>query len=248
MSRQLDNPMSADRPAAEPSGPAGAEPILRAEGLTKAFGRGPARTPVLRGVDLSVRPGEFLAIMGSSGSGKTTLLHILGLLSRPDGGTLRFQGHDAVAIGEAGRTTLRRRAMGFVFQRFNLLGVLSARQNVALSLRLRGQRADGDAIDALLERMGVAHVARRKPGRMSIGEQQRVAVARAIAHRPALLLADEPTGSLDSKNADALLELLTQASRTDGQTLVMITHAPEAAARADRILWMDDGRLLDHQP
>lgn len=216
--------------------------ILSARGLARGYGAGAARVQVLHGVDLDVRRGEFLAIMGESGCGKSTLLHILGLMLAPDAGTIAIDGHDATGAGEALRTRLRRDALGFVFQRFNLLPTLSARDNLALSLRLRGL-ADGGRITELLERMGVAHLAKRKPSQMSIGQQQRLAVARGLAHRPALLLADEPTGNLDSSNADALLSLFREANRADGQTIVMITHSAAAAAAADRTLTMRDGRI-----
>ena len=208
----------------------------------KAYGRGSGRNEVLHGVDLAVRGGEFLAVMGPSGCGKSTLLHVLGLMSRPDAGRLEIDGRDVSAAGEAQRTLLRRRTLGFVFQRFNLITSISAADNVAVSLRIRGIKADQRETCELLDRMGVGHVAKRKSGQMSIGEQQRVAVARALAHRPALLLADEPTGCLDSANADALLDLFHQANAA-GQTIVMITHSPFAAARADHILYMKDGRI-----
>jgi putative ABC transport system ATP-binding protein len=218
------------------------EDILRGQGLVKAYGRGPARNEVLHGVDLTVRQGEFLAVMGPSGCGKSTLLHILGLMSRPDEGRLEIAGQDVCAAPETQRTLLRRRTLGFVFQRFNLVTSISAADNVAVSLRIRGLKADRSAIHEMLDHMGVAHVGGRKSGAMSIGEQQRVAVARGLAHRPALLMADEPTGCLDSANADALLELFRQANAA-GQTIVMITHSPSAAAAADRILYMKDGRI-----
>ena len=216
--------------------------ILRAHELTKSYGRPPAHTQVLHGVDLAVRCGEFVAIMGPSGSGKSTLLHMLGRMSRPDSGRLEIDGRDVTDAGEGERTRLRGRNMGFVFQRFNLIGTVSARDNLAISFRVRGLPPPAGAIDELLEQMGVSHVAERKSGQMSIGEQQRVAVARALAHRPGLVLADEPTGSLDSANAEALLRLLRQANGR-GQTIVMITHSAGAATRADRIVYMKDGRI-----
>ena len=218
--------------------------ILQAASLTKSFGRRQARSQVLRGVDLAVRRGEFVAVMGPSGCGKTTLLNILGLMSRPDDGKLTIDGVDTFTAAESLRTRLRRSMLGFIFQRFNLIGTINAAQNIMLSLRIRHlPRRKADVL-ALLDRMGVAHVAHRKSGQMSMGEQQRVAVARALAHRPALLLADEPTGSLDSANADALLDLLA-AANAEGQTIVMITHSTHDAARADRILQMADGRIED---
>ena len=219
------------------------ENILAAEGLDKSFGKGPARVHVLRGLNLTVRRGEFLAVMGPSGCGKSTLLHVLGLMTPPEAGTITLNGQ-AVPSGGGPRTRLRRRHIGFVFQRFNLLGVLSAADNVAISLRVRGLRDDG-RIERLFEEMNVHHVLSRKPSQMSIGEQQRVAVVRGLAHRPDLLLADEPTGNLDSENSAALLEIFRRMNRQENQTVVMITHSPEAAASADRVVHMEDGILLD---
>ena len=212
--------------------------------MRKSFGKGRARVEVLRGLDLAVKKGEFLAVMGPSGCGKSTLLHVLGLMTPADEGSVVMEGVE-IGMRESARTTARRRLVGFVFQRFNLLGVLTGADNVRISLQVRHLRPDG-RMDELFEAMGVAHVADRKPGQMSIGEQQRVAVVRAVAHRPALLLADEPTGNLDSDNANALLELFREMNRKEGQTIVMITHSSEAASRADRILHMKDGRLIDH--
>ena len=220
--------------------------ILTATGLHKSFGRGPARVHVLRGLDLAVRRGEFLAVMGPSGCGKSTLLHVLGLMTSPDAGRIVLNG-GPVGRRPAEWNALRRTQIGFVFQRFNLLGELTAADNVAVSLRVRGLRADGHARD-LFEALGVAHVARRKPSQMSIGEQQRVAVVRALAHRPRLLLADEPTGNLDSASSDDLLEQFRLVNRRDGQTIVMITHSADAAGRADRVVHMKDGRIVDGQP
>jgi putative ABC transport system ATP-binding protein len=218
------------------------ENIVVASGIEKSFGRGSGRIHVLRGLDLTVRKGEFLAVMGPSGCGKTTLLHVLGLVTPQDAGGV-FLNDRQVPMTEAARNALRRKHIGLVFQRFNLINVLSAADNVAIWLRVRGLPADG-RVQPLLEAVGIPHLARRKPSQMSVGEQQRVAVARAVAHDPDLLLADEPTGSLDSGNATALLELLRNLNRQRGQSIVMITHSPEAAAFADRVVHMKDGRLL----
>ena len=233
--------------------------ILVGRGLTKAFGEGPARVEALRGVDVRVRRGEFLAVMGPSGCGKSTLLHVLGLMASPDRGEVvlngqvvsrgREQGSDAAPVGEfvseARRTEIRRRGIGFVFQRFNLLSVLSGIDNMVLAARLAGRREQERQIGPILESLGMAQAARRKPGQMSIGQQQRLAVARALVTRPELLLADEPTGSLDSVNRAALLEILRQANRRDGQTIVLITHQPEVAEVADRVVQMSDGRIIE---
>ena len=216
--------------------------FLEACSLHKSFGKGAGRNHVLRGLDFAVPRGAFCAIMGPSGCGKSTLLHILGLMSRPDDGVVRLDG-EPLPTREHDRNAIRRRKIGFVFQRFNLLGELSARDNVRLSLRVRGLRRMDRRIDELFEAMCVSHVADHKPGEMSIGEQQRVAVARALAHEPDLLLADEPTGSLDTANGEALLDLLSDIHRQRNQTIVMITHAESAAERADTVLTMKDGRI-----
>ncbi len=217
--------------------------ILIASGLHKSFGTGRARVEVLRGLDLRVRRGEMLAVMGPSGCGKSTLLHVLGLMTAPDAGRVVLEGRE-VAGRPRERNRLRRSEIGFVFQRFNLLGELSARENVRVSLRVRGMRSN-ERVDELFRTLGIEHVAGHKPGQMSIGEQQRVAVARALAHRPALVLADEPTGNLDSANGQALLEHFRRLHRQDDQTIVMITHSADAAAYADRVVHMKDGRILD---
>jgi len=242
------------------------EYLLKATELHKFYGKGPSRVHVLRGLGMSVRRGEFVAVMGPSGCGKSTLLHVLGLMTPADAGRL-ILGGDVIDYsggnGEPGRAAgenvvpsagpradeallrqWRRRRIGFVFQRFNLLGVLSGRDNVTISLQVRGLKMDERA-EALFAALGVDHVMGRKPGQMSIGEQQRVAVVRALAHRPDLLLADEPTGNLDSENSRSLLDLLRRQNRSEGQTIVMITHSAEAAAAADRTIRMKDGRFYE---
>ncbi len=220
--------------------------ILRGCGLCKSFGRGHAKVDVLRGLDLNVRRGEFLAVMGPSGCGKSTLVHVLGLITTPDSGQVVFDGETAPSQ-DAARTALRRDNFGFVFQRFNLLGVLTGEGNVAIALRVRrrgGASANG-RVKELFEQMGVTRAAKRKPSQMSVGEQQRVAIVRALAHGPELLFADEPTGNLDSENSAALLEVLRDVNRSRGQTIVMITHSAEAASYADRIVKMKDGKIID---
>ncbi len=217
--------------------------ILTVENLCKGYGEGPARVEVLHGLSLSVRHGEFLAVMGPSGCGKSTLLHLMGLMDSPDSGQISLEGH-IINGSTIQRTMLRRRSIGFVFQRFNLLGELSAANNISISLQVRHMADDGRAGE-LFEKLGIAHVRDRKPGQMSIGEQQRVAVVRALAHRPTLLLADEPTGNLGSANSELLLDHFRDINRQDGQTIVMITHSAEAAGRADRIVHMKDGQIID---
>ncbi|MFP4354751.1 MAG: ABC transporter ATP-binding protein [Phycisphaerae bacterium] len=217
--------------------------IIEASNLCKSFGRGRTRVDVLRGLDISIPQGRFAAIMGPSGCGKSTLLHVLGLMTTAGSGSLRIDG-EAINGSAAQQTQLRRRKIGFVFQRFNLIPVLTGRDNISVSLKVRGVRDDDGRVESLLETMQVAQAARRKPAAMSIGEQQRIAVVRALAHRPAILLADEPTGNLDSDNADALLKLFARVHTETGQTIVMITHSPEAAARAEVTYRMKDGKIL----
>ncbi len=220
--------------------------IVVARGLHKSYGSGPARVHVLRGLSLTVRRGEFLTIMGPSGCGKSTLLHILGLMDTADAGELWLDGRP-VPAGESARNALRRTQIGFVFQRLNLLAQLRAVDDVAVSLKVRGLRPGPEA-DELFDTLGVGHVRRRKPSQMSIGEQQRVAIVRALAHRPALLLADEPTGNLDSENGRVLLEHLRRINGERRQTIVMITHSADAARYADRVARMTDGVILDAAP
>ena len=213
--------------------------------LHHAYTTGAVIEPVLHGLDLQVRRGEFVVIMGPSGCGKTTLLNILGLMMPPTGAaSVQVAGHETLGLSDAARTRLRRDVLGFVFQRFNLLPTINVRQNVALPLRIRRAPADGQ-VDELVTRVGLAAYAHKKPGQLSVGQQQRVAIARAVIGRPALLLADEPTGNLDSANAAAVLELLSGFHQQQGQTVVMITHNEHLTVNADRVLHMRDGRFVD---
>jgi len=217
--------------------------ILTARGIRKSFRSDSVVTEVLHGLDLEIRRGEFVTVMGPSGCGKSTLLHILGLMMAPtQADDLIIDGTSALGLSDSRRTQVRREKIGFVFQRFNLLPVLSAEQNVRLALRLRGIEADG-RIDSILAAVGLDDSRRKKPGQLSIGQQQRVAIARALVTRPPLLLADEPTGNLDSDNATRILDLLRGFRDRDGQTILMITHNPQCADWADRVLHMRDGRF-----
>jgi ABC-type lipoprotein export system ATPase subunit len=216
--------------------------ILRAKDICHTYRNGQVVTPVLHGIDLEVRRGEFVMIMGPSGCGKSTLLNILGLMMRPSGGSLEIDGTIANALGDGARTHLRRDKLGFVFQRFNLLGVLTAEQNVEMALKLRGTHANGRP-QAALARVGLAEKRGCRPTTLSVGEQQRVAIARAIAGNPALLLADEPTGNLDSRSAGTVLDLIAELNAAEGLTTVMITHNEHIVDRANRVMMMCDGRL-----
>ena len=221
------------------------ETILEARGLTKVYRTDAAPTAALRGVDLAVRRGEFVSVMGPSGCGKSTLLYLLGLLATPTEGTVVLDGTDTGAISDGRRTRLRRRHIGFVFQRFNLLAALSAEDNVALALRLRREAVQTRARE-MLAAVGLDDKRRRRPGELSVGEQQRVAIARALVTRPDVLLADEPTGNLDSEASERVLDLIGRFHRDAGQTIVLITHNEKVAERAERLVRMRDGRIADH--
>jgi len=220
--------------------------VLVASQVSKQYGTGQVKVDALRGVDVSVEAGEFLAVMGPSGCGKSTLLHVLGGIDPPTSGSVFLDGQDLGALDDTARSVLRRRRLGFVFQRINLLPTLTALENVALPLRIDGVgRGPAHAkAHAVLERVGVAHRAAHFPHEMSGGEQQRVAVARALVIAPAVVFADEPTGALDSINAGHILGLLGDCARA-GQTIVMVTHDANMARHANRVLVMQDGQIVD---
>jgi lipoprotein-releasing system ATP-binding protein len=219
---------------------------LAADGLGKRYGSGAERTEVLKGVDLRVSRSELVAVVGPSGAGKTTLLYLLGGLARPSSGHVSLGGSAFSSLADSEISKLRNQKLGFVFQSHNLLPELNAVDNVALPLRVGGKGAAQAAQVArqLLQEVGLGHRLRHKPGELSGGEQQRVAVARALVNRPDVVLADEPTGNLDRTNSEAVFELLLQTTRSRGQAVVMVTHNDELAARADRIVRMRDGRIV----
>ncbi|HLI83507.1 MAG TPA: ABC transporter ATP-binding protein [Bryobacteraceae bacterium] len=222
------------------------EGIIEVRGLHKTYRMGNIGVPALRGVDLHVDAGDFLSIVGPSGSGKSTLFHIIGGLTPPTSGEVRVAGQDLMALGEAGRTSLRRRTVGFVFQRFNLLPNLTARDNIAVARHIAGVPQKPDPrFEELLRFLGIAHRLDHKPNALSGGEQQRVAIARAVVNHPAILLADEPTGNLDTENSQAVLELLKNLNEQFGQTVLMITHNPEAAQYGHHTVHMRDGRIVE---
>ncbi len=218
--------------------------IIEIQNLRKTFRSGDVEVHALRGVNLLVETGEFLAVVGKSGSGKSTLFHILGGLTPPTSGTVKIDGQSLTDLDEGGRTLLRRNSVGFVFQKYNLLPTLTIRDNIDIARDISGKTAPWDAafID-VVEILGIAQKMERKPRQLSGGEQQRVAIARAIVNQPAILLADEPTGNLDTENSNMVLDLLRHLNKKTGQTVLMITHDPEAAAFADRIVQMRDGEL-----
>jgi putative ABC transport system ATP-binding protein len=221
------------------------EPILKTEGLWKVYRTGKVDVPALRGVDMEVMPGEFIAIMGPSGCGKSTLLHVAGGLARATRGNVFLDGNDLAAMNDGERTRLRRHKLGFVFQKFNLLPTLDARGNMRLAQHIYGNGFDPHRFNHVAEMLGLGGRLNHKPSEMSGGEQQRVAIARAIINEPKLLLADEPTGNLDTQNSEAVLQMLRQLNRDLEQTIVMITHNPEAAAYAHRVVHMRDGVVID---
>src|SRR5258708_7409146 len=225
--------------------PMSERPIISIRGLTKLYHAGEVDVHALRGVELVVARGEFLSIVGPSGSGKSTLFHIVGGLTPPTSGEVRVAGHDLSSLTDGGRTNLRKTTVSFVFQKFNLLPNLTARDNIRIARHIAGNNAAPDsAFDQALELLGIASRLDHKPSELSGGEQQRVAIARAIVNRPAILLADEPTGNLDSENSKLVLDILRDLNARLGQTILMITHNPEAAAYADRIVYMRDGRVI----
>jgi putative ABC transport system ATP-binding protein len=221
--------------------------IVQIRGLRKVYRSGKISVEALRGVDLDVPAGEFLAIVGPSGSGKSTLFHIVGGLTPPTSGEVIVAGSNVSAVGDVGRTELRRKVVSFVFQKFNLLPNLSARDNIRTALYISGFPTDpfDQELLNLLKLLGIADRLDRKPSELSGGEQQRVAIARALATKPRLLLADEPTGNLDSKNSRAVLNILKDLNERLGQTILMITHNAEAAGFGHRVMHMTDGRIVE---
>jgi putative ABC transport system ATP-binding protein len=219
-------------------------PVVAAEELRRRYGEGETAVDALKGVDLEVAGGELAAVMGASGSGKSTLMHLLAGLDRPTAGTVTIDGTDITGLDDTELTRLRRSHVGFVFQFFNLLPMLTAEENVLLPLSIAGQKPDRDWTEELLGRVGLADRRKHRPSELSGGQQQRVAVARALVARPAVVFADEPTGNLDSRTGGEILELLREAVEDYGQTLVMVTHDIRAATIADRILYLADGRIV----
>jgi putative ABC transport system ATP-binding protein len=221
---------------------------VEARELTRRYGEGETAVDALRGVDLTVRSGELVAVMGPSGSGKSTLMHILAGLDKPTSGHVSIAGTDITELNDTKLTHLRRDHVGFVFQFFNLLPMLNAEENVVLPLSISGKKADKAWLDDLLTRTGLKDRSSHRPSELSGGQQQRVAIARALVTRPTIVFADEPTGNLDSKTSGEILDLMRDSVDSLGQTTVMVTHEARAAAIADRVLFLDDGLIVRDMP
>ena len=221
--------------------------ILQASNLTKIYGSGENEVHALDGVNFSVEKGEFVAIVGTSGSGKSTLLHMLGGLDRPTGGNVEVDGKEIFSLKDEELTIFRRRKIGFVFQNYNLVPVLNVYENIVLPVQLDGKTPDASYIDSIIETLGLERKLENLPNNLSGGQQQRVAIARALASKPAIILADEPTGNLDSKTSQDVLGLLKVTSQKYGQTIVMITHNEEIAQLADRIIRIEDGKIVERR-
>ncbi len=221
--------------------------ILQAKDLTKIYGSGENAVYALNGVNFSVEKGEFVAVVGTSGSGKSTLLHMLGGLDRPTSGSVTVDGKEIFSFKDEALTIFRRRKIGFVFQNYNLVPVLNVYENIVLPVQLDGKVPDAAYIDSIIETLGLETKLQNLPNNLSGGQQQRVAIARALASKPAIILADEPTGNLDSKTSQDVLGLLKVTSQKYAQTIVMITHNEEIAQLADRIIRIEDGKIVEHR-
>ncbi|MDQ5894360.1 MAG: transporter ATP-binding protein [Actinomycetota bacterium] len=232
-----------------PSHPKSSEsPIVKATGLERIYGEGQAEVRALDGVDVTFDKGRFTSIMGPSGSGKSTLMHILAGLDKPTAGTVEIDGQEITGLDDGDLTELRRDKLGFVFQFFNLLPVLTAEENILLPLSIAKKKPDQEWVDQVIDRVGLSDRRSHRPSELSGGQQQRVAVARALVTKPAVLFADEPTGNLDSKASDDVLKLLRGAVDEVGQTVIMVTHEPDAAAHGDRLIALRDGKLVHDAP
>ena len=218
--------------------------ILETKDLRKVYGSGDTEVRALDGVDLTVEKGEFVAVVGTSGSGKSTLLHMLGGLDRPTSGTVTVDGRELSAMRDEELTIFRRRKIGFVFQNYNLVPVLNVYENIALPIQLDGKAPDRGYVDQIIETLGLGNKLQNLPNNLSGGQQQRVAIARALAAKPAIILADEPTGNLDSATSLDVMGLLKVTAQKFSQTIVMITHNEELAQMADRIIRIEDGRIV----
>ncbi len=226
----------------------GQETVVDARDVTRVFGEGHTAVAALRGVSVDISAGKLTAVMGPSGSGKSTLMHILAGLDKPTSGSVHIAGIEITTLGDTPLTKLRREHIGFIFQFFNLLPMLNARENILLPLTIAGEKPDPAWFDDLIDRVGIKDRLGHRPAELSGGQQQRVAIARALVSRPTVVFADEPTGNLDSTSSGEILELMRTSVEAYGQTTVMVTHDAQAAAMADRILFLADGQIVQEMP
>jgi putative ABC transport system ATP-binding protein len=241
----MNNPQTVIQKVNVSSGGPAMKAILETVDLRKIYRIGTVEVEALRGVNIQLREGELTAVMGPSGCGKSTLMHLLGAMAKPSGGKVLIDGQDIAQLNDRERTEIRRKKIGFVFQKFNLLPTLTARANIALARYLHGQAVKHDQhLTELLQMLMIEEKMGRKPSELSGGEQQRVAIARAVVNRPSILLADEPTGALDSKNSEIVLNMFRELNRKFKQTIILVTHNPEIATFTDRLIEMRDGQVV----
>ncbi|MGN0436169.1 MAG: ABC transporter ATP-binding protein [Wujia sp.] len=218
--------------------------IIKTDNLTKVYGKGDTAVTAVDHISFSVNKGEFVSIVGASGSGKTTLLHLLGGVDTPDEGTVMLDGEDIYKLDDNKRSVMRRRKIGFIFQQYNLIPVLTAEENIKMPLLLDGRMVNQKELDELMDRLGLSERRNHLPNQLSGGQQQRVAIGRALINKPSIVIADEPTGNLDKKNSEEVISLLKMIVEREKQTLILVTHEHDIAAMADRIIHLEDGRII----
>lgn len=218
--------------------------LIKTDKLNKTYGKGDSAVVAVNNIDLTINKGQFTAIVGTSGSGKSTLMHLLGGVDNPTSGKVYIEGEDIFALKDEKRSIFRRRKIGFIFQEYNLIPILTVEENIVMPVLLDGNKVDKKEVDELLERLGLADRRNHLPSQLSGGQQQRVAIARAIINRPSIILADEPTGNLDKRNSEEVINMMFEAVRDRNETLVIVTHEMDIAAMADRIIHLEDGAIV----
>ncbi|MBR6218186.1 MAG: ABC transporter ATP-binding protein [Eubacterium sp.] len=218
--------------------------LIKTDKLNKTYGKGDSAVVAVNNIDLTINKGQFTAIVGTSGSGKSTLMHLLGGVDNPTSGKVYIEGEDIFALKDEKRSIFRRRKIGFIFQEYNLIPILTVEENIVMPVLLDGNKVDKKEVDELLERLGLADRRNHLPSQLSGGQQQRVAIARAIINRPSIILADEPTGNLDKRNSEEVINMMFEAVRDRNETLVIVTHEMDIAAMADRIIHLEDGTIV----